>query len=42
MVLRKHLEGGRILHFEQAGLERALTIRIDSRDELGNPSRKNI
>jgi len=42
MVLRKHLEGGRILHFEQAGLERVLIIRIDSRDELGNPSEKHL
>lgn len=42
MVLRKHLEGGRILHFEQAGLERVLIIRTESRDELGNPSEKHL
>lgn len=42
MVLRKHLEGGRILHFEQPGLERVLIIRTESRDELGNPSEKHL
>jgi predicted ribosome quality control (RQC) complex YloA/Tae2 family protein len=42
MVLRKHLEGGRILHFEQPGLERVLIIRTESRDELGHPSEKHL
>jgi len=42
MVLRKHLEGGRILSFEQPGLERVLIIKIDSRDELGRPSEKHL
>jgi predicted ribosome quality control (RQC) complex YloA/Tae2 family protein len=42
MVLRKHLEGGRITGFEQPGLERVLVIRVDSRDELGRPSEKHL
>lgn len=42
MVLRKHLEGGRILAFEQSGLERVLIIRVESRDELGRFSEKHL
>ena len=42
MVLRKHLEGGRIKGFEQPGLERVLRIIIDSRDELGRPAEKHL
>lgn len=42
MVLRKHLEGGRIAGFYQAGLERVLVIKIESRDELGFPSEKHL
>lgn len=40
MVLRKHLEGGRVRALEQVGLERILKIAIDSRDELGRPAEK--
>ncbi|MEW6696032.1 MAG: Rqc2 family fibronectin-binding protein [Bacillota bacterium] len=40
MVLRKHLEGGRIRCIEQVGLERILKFSIDSRDELGRPGEK--
>lgn len=40
MVLRKHLEGGRIRLVEQVGLERILKFSIDSRDELGRPGEK--
>lgn len=40
MVLRKHLEGGRIRSIEQVGLERIIKIAIDSRDELGRPAEK--
>lgn len=36
MLLRKHLEGGRILKIEQFGLERLLIIHIGGTDELGN------
>jgi len=42
MVLRKHLEGGRIISFEQPELERVLVMKIDSRDELGQPSPKHL
>ncbi|MFA4885644.1 MAG: NFACT RNA binding domain-containing protein [Desulfotomaculaceae bacterium] len=42
MVLRKHLEGGRIAGFAQPGLERVLVIKIDSRDELGQPAEKHL
>ncbi len=37
-LLRKHLEGSRVVGVEQPGLERALTVTVESRDELGNPS----
>ncbi len=40
MVLRKHLEGGRIIDVEQHGLERVLHIRVEAVDELGMPSEK--
>lgn len=40
MVLRKHLEGGRIRSVEQVDLERVLKLTIDSRDELGRPGEK--
>ncbi len=40
MVLRKHLEGGRILNMEQSGLERVLSIRVEAVDELGMLSEK--
>lgn len=40
MVLRKHLEGGRIRSIEQVDLERVLKFSIDSRDELGRPGEK--
>ncbi len=42
MVLRKHLEGGRIAGFNQPGLERVLAIKISVRDELGLPSEKHL
>ncbi len=35
MVLRKYLEGGKILGFAQAGLERVININIQTGDELG-------
>lgn len=40
MVLRKHLEGGRIIGFEQNGLERVLRIRVEAIDELGRMAEK--
>ena len=42
MVLRKHLEGGRICWFSQPGLDRVLTIDIEARDELGQMSHKHL
>jgi predicted ribosome quality control (RQC) complex YloA/Tae2 family protein len=42
MVLRKHLEGGRITGFSQAGLERVLVMKIESRDELGCLAEKHL
>lgn len=42
MILRKYLEGGRIISFKQHELERVLLIELDSRDELGNPSPKQL
>jgi len=42
MVLRKHLEGGRIRSFNQPGLERVLLIKIEARDELGQPTEKYL
>lgn len=42
MVLRKYLEGARIIAFEQPGLERVLTIRVEARDELGRLSEKHL
>lgn len=42
MLLRKHLEGGRITAIEQPGLERILRIVIAAKDELGNPTNKTL
>ncbi|MCL1804776.1 MAG: NFACT family protein [Clostridiales bacterium] len=36
MVLRKHLEGGRVLSVAQQGLDRILHISISAMDELGD------
>ncbi|HLO01774.1 MAG TPA: NFACT RNA binding domain-containing protein [Symbiobacteriaceae bacterium] len=37
MLLRKYIEGGRIVGIEQVGRERVCRIRIAVTDELGNP-----
>lgn len=42
MVLRKHLEGGRIIALEQLGLERVLKIRVEAFDELGRMAEKYL
>lgn len=42
MLLRKHLEGGRIIEFHQPGLDRVVDIRVDCRDELGQPVVKSL
>lgn len=36
MLLRKHLEGSRLIAVEQYGLERLLTLSFNGRDDLGN------
>lgn len=36
MLLRKHLEGARLLSVVQLGLERVLTFHFSGKDELGN------
>lgn len=40
MVLRKHLEGGRITRLEQPNFERILRIHVEATDELGNLGEK--
>ncbi len=42
MVLRKHLEGGRIKGIRQIGLDRILHLEIENRDELGQLSLKTL
>ncbi len=42
MLLRKHLQGGRIAGFRQPPLERVLFIDIDARDELGETGRRTL
>ncbi|MFO7173103.1 MAG: NFACT RNA binding domain-containing protein [Bacillota bacterium] len=38
MLLRKHLEGGRILAVRQVGRERIAHVEVGALDELGNPA----
>lgn len=42
MVLRKHLEGGKILSVTQQGLERVLEICCESYDDMGDKVRRKI
>lgn len=42
MVLRKHLEGGRVVGIEQPGLERVLKLRIEATNELGDPVKRTL
>ncbi|MDD4168745.1 MAG: NFACT RNA binding domain-containing protein [Desulfotomaculaceae bacterium] len=42
MVLRKHLEGGRIISVQQPGLERMLLIKVEAWDELGRRLPKHL
>ncbi len=37
MLLRKYVEGGRVRRVVQLGLERAIALEIDTRDDLGDP-----
>jgi predicted ribosome quality control (RQC) complex YloA/Tae2 family protein len=38
LVLRKHLEGGRIRAVRQPGLDRVLVLEIETREETGSPA----
>ena len=40
MVLRKHLQGGRILEVSQPGLERVVCISVEHLDEMGDLCRR--
>lgn len=42
MVLRKHLEGGKIISIEQLSLDRIVKIKIEAYDELGRLSQKDL
>lgn len=42
MVLRKHLEGGKILSFQQANMERIMNIQCEVIDELGDKVQRTI
>ncbi len=42
MLLRKHLNGARILGFEQIGLERVIQIRFENLNELGDVVQKSL
>ncbi|WP_227767018.1 Rqc2 family fibronectin-binding protein [Zhaonella formicivorans] len=42
MVLRKHLEGGKILSIEQEELERLLSFTVEALDELGQMKSKQL
>lgn len=42
MLLRKHLQGGKIIEIRQIEFERILSITIESYDELGTLSKKEL
>ncbi len=42
MLLRKHLQGGRILSVTQPSLERIIILKIEHRDELGDMKQKKL
>ena len=42
MLLRKHLQGGRIVSVTQPGLERAVRIEVEHLNELGDLCRKDF
>ncbi|MFZ5626743.1 MAG: Rqc2 family fibronectin-binding protein [Bacillota bacterium] len=42
MVMRKHLEGGKILQFNQEGFERVVEILIENTDELGQLAQRRL
>lgn len=42
MALRKHLEGGRIAGLRQQGLDRIVSLEIETYDELGEPTTRKL
>lgn len=42
MLLRKHINNGRIISITQPGLERIIDIEIEHLDELGDPRKKHL
>lgn len=42
MLLRKHLQGGRILSLTQQPMERVVDLRVECTDELGERSEKHL
>ena len=42
MVLRKHLQGGKILSLEQPNFERILILKVESTNEMGDLTVKNL
>lgn len=42
MVLRKHLEGGRVRNIIQPGLERIISLEIEAQNEIGLTSTKHL
>lgn len=42
MILRKHISNGRIIDIKQIELDRVLVFKIDSKNELGDITRKNL
>ncbi|HMM06013.1 MAG TPA: NFACT RNA binding domain-containing protein [Clostridiales bacterium] len=42
MVLRKHIEGGRIIDVSQIGLDRVADITIEARNEIGDIEEKHV
>jgi len=42
MVLRKHIQGGKISGIYQAGFDRVITLKIDTYNEMGDPVEKRL
>lgn len=42
MVLRKHLQGGRVIDISQSGYDRIITISVEKPDEMGDMSKKHL
>ena len=42
MLMRKHLQGGRLIGLEQLGGDRVLKLTIESKDELGDSAPKEL